>query len=320
MLPVRKLGKDGPELTEIGFGAWAVGGPWEFGWGKQDDTESIAAMEYALDNGINWIDTAAVYGLGHSEKVVGKVLKGKRDKVFLATKCGLVWDDNGRVKRIIEPQSIRKECENSLRRLEVDVIDLYQIHWPEKGIEKAWEEMIRLKEDGKVKYIGVSNFDEKQLAMCQRLEPVQSLQPPYAMLRKGVEKEILPYCDENGIGVVAYSPMMSGLLTGKTDLGKIAEDDWRRKWYAFKEPFLGKALNLVDELRPIAAKYNKSMVQLSINWVLRNSTVTSAIVGARRPEQVKEILGGTGWEISEEDMQVIDEKLNTIMGKMLYWT
>ncbi|MCK5077701.1 MAG: aldo/keto reductase, partial [Calditrichia bacterium] len=298
---------------------WAIGGQWQYGWGKQDDDESVAAIEYALENGINWIDTAAVYGLGHSEKIVGKVLQGKRDKVFLATKCGLLWDDKGVVEKNIEPKSIRKECENSLKRLNVDYIDLYQIHWPDKEIEKAWEEMIRLKEEGKVKYIGVSNFDENEIARCEKLAPVQSIQPPFAMLRRGIEEKILPLCKQENIGVVAYSPMMSGLLSGKFNIDKIAEDDWRRGFWGFQEPFLGKALQLVEELKPIAEKYNKSMVQLSIAWVLNNPRVTSAIVGARRPEQVKEIIGGSGWKIENADMQIIEDKLQNIMGDMLYW-
>ncbi len=321
MLPVRKLGKNGPELTEIGFGAWAIGGPWQYGWGEQDDKQSLAAMERALELGINWIDTAAVYGLGHSEELVGQIIKNRRESIFVATKCGLVWNEQGKVSHDISPENIRRECENSLRRLNTDYIDLYQIHWPDEKtpVEKAWETMLSLKDEGKVKYVGVSNFDEKQLMACMKLGQVQSLQPQYSMVRRVIDEKVIPYCRENEIGIVAYSPMMSGLLTGKFDLQRLAEDDWRRNYWVFQEPFLSKALEFVDEIRPLAEKYGQTPLQLSIAWVLRRKGITSAIVGARRPEQVEEIVKAAGWAIEDSDMQFIEDKLQEKLGKMLYW-
>lgn len=317
MLPTRKLGKEGPELTVIGFGAWAVGGPWAYGWGPQDDNESISAIHAALDLGINWIDTAAVYGLGHSEEIVGKAIKGRRDKVFVATKCGLVWDTRGNVKGNINPGSIKQEVDASLKRLNVDVIDLYQIHWPDGKTpeEKAWEMMLKLKEQGKVRWIGVSNFDIPKLQKCLELGHVDSLQPPYNMVRRQVEKEILPFCLEHGIGVVAYSPMMSGLLTGRFHEKNLASDDWRRKSRYFQEPFLSRAFKLVEELKTIAHQYDKSVAELSIAWVLRHPAVTSAIVGARRPSQVEGIIGAASLQLTDEDMQKIDQLVRTLIGQ-----
>ncbi|GAB4181886.1 MAG: aldo/keto reductase [Calditrichia bacterium] len=320
MLPVRKLGKNGPELTEIGFGAWAIGGPWAYGWGPVDDQESISAIHAALDAGINWIDTAAVYGLGHSETIVGKAVKGRRDEVFIATKCGLIWDDRGNVKPNINPGSIAQEVENSLRRLNVDVIDLYQIHWPDNKtpVEKAWEIMLKLKDRGMVRYIGVSNFNVDQMSRCLSLGHIDSLQPPYNLVRRKVEKEELPFCKENGIGVIGYSPMMSGLLTGKFDLSRLADDDWRKKNPMFNEPKLSKALEFVDQLRPIAESYGKTVAQFSIGWVLQHPAMTSAIVGARRPSQVEEIAGGTGFSIRPEDMQKINDMLEDMFGNDVF--
>ncbi|RMG27811.1 MAG: aldo/keto reductase [Methanobacteriota archaeon] len=320
MLPTRQLGKNGPEFTVIGFGAWAIGGPWAYGWGPQDDRESINAIHAAIDMGINWIDTAAVYGLGHSEEIVGKAIKGKRDQVYIATKCGLVWDSQGRVKGNINPGSIRQEVENSLRRLDIDVIDLYQIHWPDGKTpeEKAWEMMLKLKDEGKVRWIGVSNFDVEKLQKCLSVGPVQSLQPPYNLVRREVEKSILPFCKENGIGVVAYSPMMSGLLSGKFDINRLASDDWRRKSAYFQEPFLSRALNFVEKLRPMAEKYGKTVAQFSIGWVLQHPAITSAIVGARRPSQVEEIVGAADLVIDPEDMKIIDEWLRETIGDDVY--
>ncbi len=305
----RKLGKNGPMLTEIGLGAWAIGGPWEWGWGRQDDRESIETIRKALDLGINWIDTAAAYGLGHSEEVVGNAVKGRRDEIFVATKCGLVWNEKGYVSRISRPESIMKEAEASLQRLKTDRIDLLQIHWPDTNVpvEESWETMVRLKEQGKVRYIGVSNYDSSLLEQCETVEHVNSLQPPYSLLDRNAESELLPWCREHGTGVVAYSPMRSGLLTGKFDKSRLAEDDWRRKDRAFKEPHLSKNLAFVDELKPIAEKYGKTVAQLAIAWVLANPAVTSAIVGARRPWQVEEIVGGAGWNIEQDDMNLIEK-------------
>jgi len=312
----RQLGKDGPFLSEIGLGAWAIGGPWEWGWGPQDDRESILTIERALDLGINWIDTAAVYGLGHSEEIVGKALAGKRDQVFIATKCGLLWNEKGHVRNNNQPESIMKEAENSLRRLNTDYIDLYQIHWPDPHtpVEESWQAMVKLQEQGKVRYIGVSNFDVQLLEKCEAIRHVNSLQPPYNLLNREVEREILPWCRKHGVGVVAYSPMQSGLLTGKFDISRLSRDDWRRKSPYFKEPQLSKNLKFVEELRPIAGKYRKTVAQLAITWVLMHPAITSAIVGARRPQQVDEIVGGADWEIDPEDMDLIEKLSREILG------
>jgi aryl-alcohol dehydrogenase-like predicted oxidoreductase len=308
----KQLGKDGPLLTEIGLGTWAIGGPWNWGWGPQDDKISIKTIHRALDKGINWIDTAAAYGLGHGEEVIGKALEGMRKKVFLATKCGLVWDDKRRVRNNIQPDSILKEAEASLRRLKTDYIDLYQIHWPDgqTPVEKSWEAMVKLKDQGKVRFIGVSNFDKSMLEKCEKIYHVNSLQPPYSLLNREVEKEILPWCNIHGVGVVAYSPMQSGLLTDIFDISRLAPDDWRHKSYYFQEPNLSKNLEFAKRLGEIAARYDKTVAQLAIAWVLNNSAVSSAIVGARKPEQVDEIVGGAAWSITREDLDLI-ENLST---------
>jgi len=311
-------------LSEIGLGAWAIGGAWQWGWGPQDDRDSLATIQKALDLGINWIDTAPVYGLGHSEEVVGKAVAGKRQDVFIATKCGLVWDDRGRVRNNNRPDSIRRECEASLKRLNTDYIDLYQIHWPDPRtpVEASWEEMLRLKQEGKVRYIGVSNFGVDLLETCERLGHVNSLQPPYSMVHRvrypEVENEILPWCRAHGVGVVAYSPLQNGLLTGKFTrerLEQLPRDDWRRKSEFFQEPLFSQVLELVERLKPIAATYEKSLTQLAIAWVLQNPAVTAAIVGARRPEQVEEHVGGSGWEISLDDRRIIEEMTARIFQK-----
>lgn len=311
-MKTRQLGKNGPHLTVVGFGAWAIGGPWQWGWGSVDDKESIEAIHSALENGINWIDTAAVYGFGHSEKVVAQAVKGIRDKVFIATKCGMVNDGTGNAIFNNDPESIRKECEESLRLLNVDQIDLYQIHWPDENVEveRSWEMMVRLKDEGKVKYIGVSNFDVELLERCMKIEQVQSLQPPYSMLNRKVEDEILPYCLENGIGVVAYSPMQAGLLTGKFNKKKLAPDDWRQRGSYYREPYLSKALEFVEKIRPIAEKKKHSVGNLAVAWVLSNPALTSAIVGARNPQQVNENVLSSNLEISEEEMAEIRSLLN----------
>ncbi|MGC8594588.1 MAG: aldo/keto reductase [Candidatus Kryptoniota bacterium] len=309
------LGKNGPELSVIGFGAWAIGGPWEYGWGPVDDESSKKAIRKALDLGINWIDTAAVYGLGHSEEVVAEAIKGKRHEVFVATKCGLVWDDRKRVTRSIKPESIRKEIEGSLRRLKTDHVDLYQIHWYDEvtPVEDAWEMMAKLQNEGKARYIGVSNFDVALLMKCQSIAPVQSLQPPYNLLKRDVEREILPYCLRNEIGVVAYSPMMSGLLSGKYDPRKVAPDDWRRRDKMFQEPMLSKAMTLVERLKPIAVRHGKTVGQLSIAWVIANPAVTSAIVGARTAEQVQENVDAADMVLNESELSEIDNILKETM-------
>jgi aryl-alcohol dehydrogenase-like predicted oxidoreductase len=308
----KQLGKDGPLLTEIGLGTWAIGGPWSWGWGPQDDKVSIKTIHKALDRGINWIDTAAAYGLGHGEEVVGKAVEGIRKEVFIATKCGLVWNEKRRVRNNIQPDSILEEAEASLRRLNTDYIDLYQIHWPDgqTPVEKSWEAMVKLKNQGKVRFIGVSNFDKSMLEKCEKIFHVNSLQPPYSLLNREVEKEILPWCKVHGIGVVAYSPMQSGLLTDSFDISRLAPDDWRHKSSYFQEPNLSKNLEFTKRLGEIAARYNKTVAQLAIAWVLNNSVVSSAIVGARKPEQVDEIVGGAAWSITREDLDLI-ENLST---------
>ncbi len=307
----RQLGINGPHLTEIGFGAWAIGGSWKYGWGKVDDAESITAIHKALDLGINWIDTAAQYGLGHSEEVTGRALRGKRDKVFIATKCSQLWDDKGAMWTSLKPESIRMECEDSLRRLQTDHIDLYQIHWPdpETPIEESWTAMARLKNEGKVRFIGVCNYGVEQLERCENIAHVQSLQPIYNLLERDIEREILPYCMSHGIGVVAYSPMQSGLLSGSFDMKRLASDDWRHMSDKFKEPKYSRGIRIVEKLRPIAQKYDKSVGQLAVAWVLMNDAITSAIVGARKQQQVEQDVGGSGWRISPEDMITIEQML-----------
>jgi aryl-alcohol dehydrogenase-like predicted oxidoreductase len=311
-MQTRILGKDGPELTVIGFGAWAIGGPWQFGWGEVNDDESIDAIHTAIDLGINWIDTAAVYGFGHSEEVVGKALEGIRTKVFIATKCGLINDGSGNAVNNLQPKSIRREIEDSLRRLRTDYIDLYQIHKPDPTVtvEESWQEMIRLKEEGKAKYIGVSTYDTSLLERCFKLGLLQSLQPAYNLLKREAAEEVLPYCLKNEIGVVAYSPMQAGLLTGSFDINKLAVDDWRRKNSYYSEPRLGKTIQFVEKLKPLAAKQNKTVGHLAVAWVLKNPAVTSAIVGARNSGQVKKNVLAIEYLLSDKECNLIEELLN----------
>ncbi len=307
-MKTRQLGKDGPFLTVIGLGTWAIGGPWEWGWGPQNDQDSLQAIQRALDLGINWIDTAAVYGLGHAEEILAKALQGKRDKVFLATKCGLVWDDRGRVTNNNRPDSIMREAENSLKRLNTEYIDLYQIHWPDPRtpLEASWEAIDKLRQQGKVKYIGASNFNVRLLETCQQVSHVQSLQPPYSLLDRRVEEDIFPWCRHNQTGVVAYSPLQSGLLTGSFDKSRLAPDDWRHKGAHFKEPALSKHLAFVEQLKPIAEQLGTTVLQLSIAWVLMHPAVTSAIVGARRAEQVDAMVGAMEIKIDSRTAQRIE--------------
>jgi aryl-alcohol dehydrogenase-like predicted oxidoreductase len=310
----RKLGYTDLNLTVVGLGTWAIGGGhWEFGWGPQDDADSIAAIRRALELGVNWIDTAAAYGLGHSEEIVGEAIKGRRDQVIVATKCGLVWDDpsTGRIHNRLKRWSVRQEAEDSLRRLGIEVIDLYQIHWPipDKDIEAAWTEIAMLIEEGKIRYAGVSNFDVGQIERVQAIHPVASLQPPYNMLERQIEHEVLSYCSAKGIGVVAYSPMASGLLTGKYTRGKIAAlpaEDWRRQRNVhFQEPELSANLELVQKLRHIAGQHNRPLSQLAVAWVLCCPEVTSAIVGARRPGQIEDVAPAAEWRLTDEQISAI---------------
>jgi aryl-alcohol dehydrogenase-like predicted oxidoreductase len=301
-METRILGKNGPAVTVIGFGAWAIGGPWIYGWGKVDDSESIRAIHRAIDLGVNWIDTAAAYGLGHSEEVVSRAVKGLTRKPFIATKCGLVPDGKGGVINCLTSASIRNECHASLKRLHVDCIDLYQIHWPDPNVpeEDSWGTMVDLQREGKVRYIGVSNYDVPHLERCMAIAPVQSLQPPYSLIAREVERSVLAYCLNNGIGVVAYSPMQSGMLTGRFDVNRLASDDWRRKISLFQEPELSTGLRFVEALRPLASRHGKTVGQLAVAWVLRKPPVTSAIVGARTTVQVEENVGSATWSLTNE--------------------
>ena len=310
----RRLGLTDLKLTIIGLGTWAMGGPWQFGWGPQDDDQSIATILTALEKGINWIDTAPAYGLGHCEQICGRALKQIRPKPFIATKCGLQWDQQGRKGWCLKKESIRRECHASLKRLGVDVIDLYQMHWPEpaEDIEEAWEEMAALAEASKVRYIGVSNFNVAQIKRLQKISSVASLQPPYSMLAREVEDKLLGYCAENNIGVIAYSPMQRGLLTGKFSHQRLAAlplDDHRRRVPDFQEPLFSATLELVEQLKDIAERNGRTCAQLAISWVLRQSEVTAAIVGARSSEQITETATASDWRLSAEDIEQIEQLL-----------
>jgi len=302
-----QFGNTDLKITRIGFGAWAIGGGnWAFGWGPQDDSEAIAAIHRAIENGMNWIDTAAVYGLGHSEELVGKAVKGLNKKPYIFTKCGLVWDEKRKTSQNIKAESIRRECEASLRRLNVDVIDLYQIHWPVDGdLEEAWGMMEQLRSEGKVRYIGVSNYNVEQIKKCLKIAPVSTLQPPYSLINRDYEKEILPFCKEHGIGVIVYSPMGSGLLTGSMTLERIAKmptDDWRKNSSNFKEPALTLNLALAEKLKAIGKKHGRSAGEVAIAWALRNPAVTAAIVGGRSAAQVDGISRAWDFQLTKEDL------------------
>lgn len=309
----RKLGYTEMHFTTVGLGTWAMGGEgWQFSWGHQDDQASIAAIHRALDLGINWIDTAAIYGLGHAEEIVAQALKGLTKHPYLATKCGrLAREDNGALYGLLTAKSIRKELESSLRRLQVETIDLYQIHWPDPDaqIEEGWSTMSDLVKEGKIRYPAVSNFNLSQLKRLQSIYPVASLQPPYNMLKRDLEGDLLDYCASNKIGVVAYSPMSKGLLTDKFTrawVGTIPASDHRQRDPNFREPLLSHHLQLLDGLREIATRNNRSLAQLSIAWTLRNPAVTSAIVGARRPEQIEETATASDWQLAKEDINAIE--------------
>lgn len=311
----KKLGYTDLNLTAVGLGTWAIGGGgWQYGWGPQDDRESIAAIHRALELGINWIDTAPVYGLGRSEEIVGKAIKELKERPIIATKCGRVWDEKGNISGCLKKESIRSEVEASLKRLDIDVIDLYQIHWPDpdEEIEEGWQTIADLIKEGKIRYAGVSNFSVEQLKRIEPIHPVASLQPPYSMLERGVEKELLSWCAENNIGVIVYSPMQKGLLTGKFTRERIQNlplDDHRRKDPLFQEPKLSMNLELVEALRPIARRNGRTVAQLAIAWVLRRAEVTAAIVGARRPSQIEETAPAGDWILSQEDIAAIDRVL-----------
>ncbi len=302
------------ELTKIGLGTWAIGGSWQFGWGPQDDNDSVKTIHEALDEGINWIDTAPIYGCGHSEEVIGKALKQISQKPIIATKFSLLWDDQRRKYDCLKSQSVRDECHASLKRLGTDVIDLYQMHWPdpEQDIEEAWEEIARLTQQGKIRYAGVSNFNIEQIKKCHAIHPVSSLQPIYSMIKRGIENELLEFCAENNIGVIVYSPMAKGLLTGKFSserLKTLAPDDHRLNDSNFKEPRLSENLKLVENLKNIAERNSKTVAQLAIAWTLRRKEVTAAIVGARKPGQIKQTSPAGDWQLTPEDIEQIEQLL-----------
>jgi len=308
------FGRTDLEITPIGFGAWAIGGTgWGGAWGPQDDDEAVGAIRRAVELGINWVDTAAVYGLGHSEKLVARALKDvpDYDRPYVFTKCSLVWDENGDISNVLKKDSVKRECEDSLRRLQADFVDLYQIHWPrpDEDIEEGWGALAELKEEGKVRHIGVSNFDVSQMERAEAIAPVETLQPPYNMLNREVEEEILPYCEEENIGVIVYSPMRSGLLTGKMTperVQNLPSDDWRRSADDFQEPMLSENLGLVERLAEIGERHGRSPGEVAIAWTLRHPAVTAAIVGGRRPDQVDGTIGAAGFRLSEEEVEEIE--------------
>jgi aryl-alcohol dehydrogenase-like predicted oxidoreductase len=310
MMEKRILGNSDLSITRLGFGAWAIGGGgWTYGWGPQDDAASVGAIRRALDLGVNWIDTAAVYGFGHSEEIVAKALEGVSPRPYVFTKCGLVDDGTRNPKRNLRPESIRAEAEASLKRLRVDAIDLYQIHWPHKGFLEAWETMAALRKEGKVRWIGVSNFDVPRLEEIVRIAPVTSLQPPYSLVNPQAEKAELPWCQKEGIGVIVYSPMYSGLLSGAMTEARVVSfpsDDWRSRDPEFQPPRIGRHLRLVELLRTIASDHGCSPGEVAISWTLRRPEVTGAIVGARSAAQVDGWIGAAGLRLTDDDLRRID--------------
>ena len=317
----RPLGRSNLAITPVGFGAWAIGGgQWEFAWGSQDDADSVAAIRRAIQLGVNWIDTAAVYGLGHSEVVVGKALRDipKAQRPYVFTKCSLVWDDAREVRHNLEAASIKRECEASLERLGIDTIDLYQMHWPAwKGgpesaspgsVEEALGAMLDLQKQGKIRFIGVSNFNAGQLERALKVAAITSLQPPYSMLRRAVERDVLPWCEKNNVGVIVYSPMLSGLLTGsmtKERAANLPSDDWRRNNPEFQEPKLSKNLELVETLRTIGERHGRTPGEVAIAWTLRLPAVTGAIVGGRNAKQVEGVVGAATFRLSQAEIAEI---------------
>ena len=316
-METRQLGKSDLNITPVGYGAWAIGGGgWQFGWGTQDDNDSIAAIHRALELGVNWIDTAAVYGLGHSEEVVARALKewsGAKPYVF--TKCGLRWDEQGNIQKNLHADSICRELEDSLRRLNVETIDLYQIHWPPEDsnspdLEEGWSILSALQKQGKVRWIGVSNFDVKQIRRAQSIAPVTSLQPPYSLINRGVEEDILPYCLREEIGVIVYSPMASGLLTGamtRERAARLPKDDWRASDPEFREPKLSRNLSLVEQLREIGKRHGRPPGEVAIAWTLRNPAVTGAIVGARTARQADGVMRAGEFQLSDKEINEIED-------------
>ena len=317
----RSLGSEGPEITRVGFGAWAAGGPWQFGWGSQDDDASVAAIRRAVEGGVNWVDTAAVYGLGHSEEVVARALEPYEagEDVLVFTKCGRNWYASGgeNIEYDLRPDSIRFECEQSLKRLGLERIDLYQFHWPDPvtgtQVEDSWGVMVELIEAGKVRWGGVSNFDVELLERCDAVRHVDSLQPPLSLLKRGAAREVIPWCAEHGTGVIVYSPMASGLLTGKFDRARLDDldrDDWRRQAEAFQEPQFSRTLSLVERLEPIAERLGTNLPSLAVAWTLSVEGVAGAIVGGRDPDQVDAWLGAADLDLGEDDIAEIELALD----------
>ena len=316
-LPTRPLGSSGFHITTVGFGSWAIGGGgWAFGWGPQDDAESIATMRHALELGINWIDTAAVYGLGHSEEVVGKLLRDLpvSERPLIFTKCGLTWDTDNPMqaaKRILKPETIRLECEASLRRLGVERIDLYQFHWPDETgtpVEDSWGAMVRLIEEGKVRAVGVSNFTVDLLERCEAIRHVDSLQPLFSMISRGAAEKLFPWCKNQNTGAICYSPMQSGILTDaftSERVAKMASDDWRRRGPEFQEPKLSRNLALRDALRPIAERHGVSVSSVAVAWTLTWPGLSGAIVGARTPAQVDGWIQAATLQLTQDDLAEI---------------
>jgi aryl-alcohol dehydrogenase-like predicted oxidoreductase len=320
-MQTRKLGNSDLQITTIGYGAWAIGGPgWQFAWGDQDDSDSIAAIHRALELGVNWIDTAAAYGLGHSEEIVAKALKSwSGNKPYVFTKCGLRWDAQGNVIKKLKADSVQEEVENSLRRLGVEAIDLYQIHWPpdpdSTELEEGWSTLAALKKEGKLRWIGVSNFSVDQMQRAQAVAPVTSLQPPYSLVSREDEAKTLPYCKQQNIGVIVYSPMASGLLTGsmtRERAAKFGKEDWRSGHPNFREPALSKNLALVEELRAIGNRHGRSPGEVAIAWTLLNPAVTGAIVGARSAKQAEGVMRAGDLTLAEEDIRQIEGSLQRI--------
>jgi aryl-alcohol dehydrogenase-like predicted oxidoreductase len=313
IMETRQLGNSDLHLTAIGFGAWAIGGgDWAFSWGPQDDNDSIGAIQRAIELGINWIDTAAVYGLGHSEEVVGKAIKGVSSKPYIFTKCSMVWDDKREITNSLK--QIRREVEDSLRRLQVEAIDLYQIHWPkpDEDLEEGWGVMADLQREGKVRWIGVSNFSVAQMERAIKIAPITSNQPPYSMLNRAAEAEILPFCERQGIGVINYAPMHSGLLTGAMTKERVAnfpKDDFRRNAKNYQEPLLSRNLAVADFLKTVGARHKVSAGVVAIAWTLYNSAITAAIVGGRNAKQVEGVVPAASFRLSEAEFAEIGEFL-----------
>jgi aryl-alcohol dehydrogenase-like predicted oxidoreductase len=320
-MTTRKLGNSDLEITSIGIGSWAIGGGgWQFAWGAQDDKESVAAIRSALDKGINWIDTAAVYGFGHSEEVVAEAVKGLAKRPYIFTKCGRLGREDGSIYGSLKAASVRKECEASLKRLKIDTIDLYQIHWPDPDadIEEAWTELAKLRQEGKVRWLGVSNFNVSQMKRVQAIAPITSLQPPYSLVRPAVQEEILPYAKSQNIGVIVYSPMGAGLLTGKMTRERaesLPQDDWRRRNVEFQEPKLSRNLELVELLKKIGLRHGRTPGEVAIAWTLNNPAVTAAIVGIRRPDQVEGIAGALEFRLSPEEVAEIDRFSSSLAAR-----